>query len=360
MKLTRVYFRSKSNASATDISTTSTALGDWGSVTLNWDNKGSLSNAKIGDVIRVTFTNALSGNQINIQDASYSTFMDGTFENFTVQDDAQTLEYVIPNATIAESIYLNGIVISGKKATITKVELVTYTESYEAMAVTIGSDEVATYSTSNKSLDFNGTGITPYYASAVASGKVTLTSVRYLRGYQGYVVKGNAGTYEIPVVSTEEEYPSTNYLKPSGDYAKAVFCSNKTKDGTDTNYRYIFAKKSSDIGFYKLATDYSRVTTSEEKYESTVSSGSTVYYHVLAAHKAYLETTTDITPSSSLARAITLNFDDGTTAILPIFQDGNSSIAGSENNACYTLQGIRVQNPTKGLYIQNGKKFMVK
>ena len=100
----------------------------------------------------------------------------------------------------------------------------------------------------------------------------------------------------------------------------------------------IFAKHSYEIAFYKLASSN----------------------HTLAANKAYLETTEDITPSSSPARAITLNFDDGTTAILPIFQDGNSSIAGSENNACYTLQGIRVQNPTKGLYIQNGKKFMVK
>ena len=34
--------------------------------------------------------------------------------------------------------------------------------------------------------------------------------------------------------------------------------------------------------------------------------------------------------------------------------------ARSENDAYYTLQGVRVTNPTKGVYIQNGKKVIIK
>lgn len=32
----------------------------------------------------------------------------------------------------------------------------------------------------------------------------------------------------------------------------------------------------------------------------------------------------------------------------------------NQNNAIYTLQGVKVTNPTKGLYIQNGKKIIIK
>lgn len=34
--------------------------------------------------------------------------------------------------------------------------------------------------------------------------------------------------------------------------------------------------------------------------------------------------------------------------------------AGNENGEYYTLQGVRVTNPTKGVYIQNGKKVIIK
>ena len=34
--------------------------------------------------------------------------------------------------------------------------------------------------------------------------------------------------------------------------------------------------------------------------------------------------------------------------------------AGNEDGEFYTLQGVRVSNPTKGVYIQNGKKVIVK
>ena len=42
-------------------------------------------------------------------------------------------------------------------------------------------------------------------------------------------------------------------------------------------------------------------------------------------------------------------------------QTGISRIENvKENGAVYDLQGRRVENPTKGLYIVNGKKVMVK
>ena len=106
------------------------------------------------------------------------------------------------------------------------------------------------------------------------------------------------------------------------------------------NYHYIFAKDNttSEIGFYKLVDAA----------------------HTLAAHKAYLETSDDCTPPAPMGLArglIRLSFGggEGTTAINttlknPIVEDG----------LYYTLQGVAVKNPSKGIYILNGKKVFVK
>ena len=49
-------------------------------------------------------------------------------------------------------------------------------------------------------------------------------------------------------------------------------------------------------------------------------------------------------------------YEDGTaTAIIPA-----SMIGGAEKDVYFTPQGIRVSNPTSGLYIKNGKKVVVK
>lgn len=332
MKLTRAYFRSKSNESTTTLWTGTQALGDWTNITdltSDGDGKTALKSAKVCDVIRVTFTNATSDNQIYVNNSSYTAFIDGAFSG-AVQDDAQTAEYVIPNAEVLESIQLHGIIVSGKHATVTKMELLTYSESYDACMVTIGSDEIATFSTSSKKLNFTNTGITPYYASAVENGQVTLTSVdnKTTWGYQGYILKGDAGTYEVPVTESAT-YQNTDYLKATGDYSADVTASGST-------FHYIFAKKGDDassVGFYKLTEN-----------------------HELGAHKAYLETTDDITPTG-LARAIRLVFDGNNITNINTIEEKKAVTINDD--VIYNLNGQVVTNPSKGIYIKNGKKFVI-
>ncbi len=304
-----------------------------------WADFSAQSGAKIGDVIRLTFTAYKDDStdwpyvQFNIKDSSNDNIV--TLEESKAKNSVNTYDFEITNGTILEKIQTGGFKITGARFILTSVKLLTYADSYDAVAVTIGSDGIATFS-SSKHLDFAGTGVTPYYASAVTTGTVTLTSTTTTWAWEGYILKGIANTYTVPVTAeANATYPSTHYLKQMANGGTVVASAGST-------FHYIFAKHNGEIGFYKLTSD-----------------------HTLAAKKAYLETTEDITPeditpSNASTRGITLNFDDGTTAILPIFQDGNSSIAGTEDNACYTLQGIRVQNPTKGLYIVNGKKVVVR
>ena len=62
--------------------------------------------------------------------------------------------------------------------------------------------------------------------------------------------------------------------------------------------------------------------------------------------------------AASLARAFSMNFGDGeTTGIMAIGTDR----AASTDNATYTLDGRRISKATqKGVYIQNGKKVIIK
>ena len=324
--LTEVADDPVEEGTATELWSGTNALGDWSNFeSLRYDGKGALANAKVGDDIRVTFTNAAEGWQVYVCDAaSYSEFTDGYFDG-AAKEEAQSVSFSIANAAVLEAIQERGIVVKGKLATLTKIEIVTYETSYDAVSVTIGEDGIATFS-SAKHLDFSGTGITPYYASEVSTGSVKLTAATTTWSWQGYILKGSAGTYTVPVTAEENaSYPGTNYLK------QQVGEGTVTASGA-TTFHYIFAKKGSDIGFYKLTAD-----------------------HTLGAKKAYLETPTDITPSVSSAR-VALVFDDDTTTGMSDMKDERLKM----KDGVFDLQGRQVKTPTKGLYIVNGKKVVVK
>ncbi len=76
--------------------------------------------------------------------------------------------------------------------------------------------------------------------------------------------------------------------------------------------------------------------------------------NTLAAGKAYLQLPTPEPPEQASARSFTFSFEDDITGI--------NMIQGDElkMNGYYNLAGQHVANPTKGLYIINGKKVVVK
>ena len=67
----------------------------------------------------------------------------------------------------------------------------------------------------------------------------------------------------------------------------------------------------------------------------------------VGVHRAYLNVPAEGAPFFGL------NFDDETTGIRNIERTIN-------DNQYYTLDGRRVAEPTKGLYIVNGKKVVIK
>lgn len=167
-------------------------------------------------------------------------------------------------------------------------------------------------------LDFSDIeGLKAYRASAAGSGSVTLTSVETVPVITPLVLIGTASTtYNVPVASSASPI-GTNFLV-AGD-GTTVF------DGT--TYDYILY---SDGLFYQIGSG------------------------TVAATKAYLHCDSDPTTGGS-TRSLALNFEDETTGLKAI-DNGQTTI----ENAVYDLQGRRVVQPQKGLYIINGKKIIIK
>lgn len=306
------------------------ATGNWESyVNLSYDNKEGLANAYMTDIIRVTLITTDEGAQVQLSNPAkgWAAFSDAAFSNLDNSAEPQTFEFTIASASVLEDMQLTGIIVAGKNITISKVELVKPEGRYDAVPLSISDLGIATFSSSKK-LDFSGTGVKAYYATDVAVGSITLSSTTNTWGYQGFIVKGDEGEYEIPVTDVAE-YPSTNYLKATSDYSATVDAS------TEGTYHYIFAKKNDDseYGFYKLT---SKTT--------------------LSAHKAYLETSTDIVPVGG--SRLNLIFDDMTTGISDATRVND--LGQTTNDSVFDLQGRKVSIPSKGLYIYNGKKIVIK
>ena len=318
-------------------------LGNWFNDELTWDNKGALANAQKFDCIRVTYTVLASGAQLNVNTVQGDWVTRAyKYDNSYDAEGANTgkvLTCNISDATILEMVQQAGVAISGVNVEITAIDLIKPEDRVDVVPLTIGTDEIASFG-SSKHLDFTGTGVTPYYVTAVTNGSVTLTSTDKTRAWSGCIVKGEAGEYEIPVTSEVSWQDCMKYLQSSGEGGAWVYRSAYDDySGTDDNatkiktyYRYIFAKDGEGTpAFYKLSESYSR--TKDE---------TTVYYHELAAHKAYLETSTDIAPAPA---------SQGTApAIHLVFEEENNATAldsSAEANRCVKV-------------IQNGRLLIIK
>jgi len=283
------------------------------SYTADWNGKqyAAVSDAKIGDVLKFTYT--ATGTYFQIYVMNYP--KGETFENkaYNVStNETYTYEYVIPNYATLKKVREEGFSIKGADFTISSVDLLTYDDSYGYVTITIGETGYATWS-SDKKYNFASAGVTAYYASNVTTGTVTLTPMDVTWDLQGYILKATPDTYDVlESLTTDETYnPSTNYLKPN--ISESTIAASVT--GT---YHYIFAKDNEgNIAFYKLTAD-----------------------HTLAAHKAYLETPNDIAPTSQ----------DHAPAIHLVFEEENNATAldsSAEANRCSKV-------------IQNGRLLIIK
>ncbi|MBR1547715.1 MAG: hypothetical protein IJ637_03195 [Prevotella sp.] len=243
-------------------------------------------------------------------------------------------ETIWENATSGESFYIgNGI--TGSEFTLTEttdiilvaaggdgsssrvtnsVDFIYIVRTDAPKTVTITSAGWATLYT-DKALDFSGvTGLEAYTATTDGTN-VTLNKVNDVPAGTGVVLKGAADDYTIPVIASSET--AKGDLLGSATAATAF-------DAIDGKDIYMLAKNGENAQFKK------------------VSAGS------VAAGKAYLAVAKSAAPALNVVFA-----GADVTAIKAVD-------AAQQNGAVFNLAGQRVAQPTKGLYIVNGKKIAIK
>lgn len=168
------------------------------------------------------------------------------------------------------------------------------------------------------------TDLKAFIVSNVSGEQAEAEKVTKVQKGTPLVLNGDAGTYVLNVVTEEDPTSTAGSLDDvSGNMLKA---SDGNVKGNGSIY--VFNVVNGQEGFYKLAN------------------GKT-----LAKDKAYLEVN-----GAGAKFSISFADDDDTTSAI----EGVESIERTDNGAWYNLQGVRVAQPQKGIYIHNGKKVVIR
>ena len=180
--------------------------------------------------------------------------------------------------------------------------------------ITVSTAGLATFASDSK-LDFTNVENLEAYIAKENGSTIELEKVNKVPAGTGVLLRAlnNVTDFNVPLTAADADDVTDNlFVRGTGAAVASV-------DGSHHNY--ILSKKSGVVGFYQA-------------------NGKTV-----ATNRAYLQTTTD-------AARIDLNFDE-TTAIETVKTQ-------QADGQYFNLAGQRVVNPTKGLYIVNGKKVTIK
>ena len=221
--------------------------------------------------------------------------------------------YIPLTSELASYAQANNFYIGGWGYTVTSVDLI-----YQPSAVNIGSTGYATFGYPF-AVDLSGLSEgQDAYTVTVNGNKATLTSVKgkKIPANTGIILKGtNGNAISLPLTTATTDEIGTNNLHVSD--------GTVTGDGSTI---YVLANGDNGVGFYLLLDG-----------------------DALAAGKAYLKVQDGVAQVRQF-----IGFGDNATGI------DNIEHSTPHIEQYYDLQGRRVAQPTKGLYIVNGKKVIIK
>ncbi len=181
--------------------------------------------------------------------------------------------------------------------------------------IKLAADGYSTYCSENRLDISRATGLTAYIVSEITASTVVLKPVNVIPAETGFIVKGTGSAlYDMFKTETATDDVSDNQLH--GTLTATTAPANT----------FALSTKKGVTGFYPVSTGLT-----------------------IPAHKAYLT----VTGNNNLARALVI--DGETTGIMNA--DSHVDAIPSEY---YSIHGIKVARPTKGIYISNGKKVVIK
>ncbi len=168
-------------------------------------------------------------------------------------------------------------------------------------------------------IDFAQTeGVTAYKITEATPKKITMVEVDKVKKGEAVMLKGS-GTVQLTRTTGVEAF-TDNKMLPCTD---GSVTGNGVNGVTNTDV-YVLGNGKNGLGFYMLKG-------------------------TLQAGKGYLQ----VSESAGSAKQNFIAFEE-TTGVKAIEVNGNA------DNAIYNLQGVRVANPQKGIYVKNGKKYVIK
>ena len=169
-------------------------------------------------------------------------------------------------------------------------------------------------------IDFSQTdGVTAYQITEATSKKITMEEVNKVPKGAAVMLKGS-GTKTLKRTTEEVADLSDNKMQACND---GSVTGNGVNGVTNTDV-YVLGNGKNGLGFYMLKG-------------------------TLQAGKGYLK----VSESAGSAKQNFIAFEE-TTGVKAIEVNSNA------DNAIYNLQGVRVANPQKGIYVKNGKKYVIK
>ena len=271
-------------------------------------------NTTVPGVLTVTYSN--TGNRSNEDDRRFLNVNGTNYGDGTMKSSESTTTSV--TITTTGEITIKGTLKGNGSDQYLRISKVVFTPTVTA---TVGAKGYATYCNSTYALDFTGKSISAYTISSTDGSALTLTK-------KDKVAKNE------PVLLYSSKNSDSQSIPAIADAEATADSSNKLVAGTgdaltwsDGAKYYILYTGGGAPGFYQANNS------------------------VVAVGKAYL----DLTGLSAGSRSFTLNLNDETTGIAVVKAENGDAVSG-----VFDLQGRHVAQPTKGMYIVNGKKVIIK
>lgn len=270
-----------------------------------WIANNSSEDAKVTiSLTNATFNNGESTIELNTGNLTQRAFT--TFDQYKIVGNSDEVTITFSGDGGYNRFFLDNVVVGGGAQPAHEINLTFSSAGYLTWVATADIDFAQTE------------GVTAYKITEATSKKITMEEVNQVPAGAAVMLKGS-GTVTLT---------RTTGVEPLSDN-KMLACTDGSVTGNGVNGVtntdiYVLGNGKSGLGFYMLKG-------------------------TLQAGKGYLQ----VSESEGHAKQSFIAFDI-TTGVKSVEAYGNG------DDAVYNLQGIRVANPQKGIYVKNGKKFIIK